>query len=111
MSARLLINAICDLNLAPLRASNDEIRALRAAPDLDDWYEYADSIWSANAIAESLLRTYRNLKGSGSLAPHENPSPALAYDWWCRCQDVLNEHFEYWALGMFLAGMAVAVFK
>jgi hypothetical protein len=39
MSARLLINAICDLSLPPMWTNYDEIRALHADPDLRDWYE------------------------------------------------------------------------
>jgi hypothetical protein len=106
MSARLLIDAICDLSLPPMRATDDEISALRTDPDLGDWYEYADCIWSANAIAESLLVTYRNLKPG---SPPPAPQPAHR-DYWSKCEDVVNQHFGSWAVTLFLVGMAVAAF-
>jgi hypothetical protein len=112
MSARLLVDAICDLNLPPMRASDDEISALGADPDLCDWYDYADCIWSANAIAESLLTTYRNLKDGGRPPALRGPSPVPQTtangEWWNRCTDILNQHFAYWAVTLFLAGIAVA---
>jgi hypothetical protein len=106
MSARLLIHAISDLNLPPMRASDDEINALRADPDLGDWYECADCVSSANAIAESLLVTYRNLKGSRHSAPISMPPAPQNREWWLRCEDGLNQYFAYWAITLFLAGMA-----
>ena len=109
MSARLLIDAISDLNLPPTRATEDEINALRADPDLDDWYECADSISSANAIAESLLVTYRNLKGGPVGSSPSALRPADQRQWWIRCEDGLNQYFGYWAITLFLAGMAFGV--
>jgi len=115
MSARMLIDAICDLNLPPMRATDDEISALRADPDLGDWYEYADCIWSANEIAESLLVTYRNLKnGRCSMPVSKAPEVRQGTDlreWWSWCEDILNQHFAYWAATLFLAGMAVGAFR
>jgi hypothetical protein len=113
MSARLLNDAICDLILPPARATDDEIRALLADSDLSDWYDCADDIWSANAIAESLLVTYRKLKHGGHSTIGATPSPSLHSaqkpEWWLRIADVIDQHFVYWAVTVFLAGVAAGV--
>ena len=115
MSARLLIDAVCDLSLPPARATDDEIRALLADSDLNDWYDYADCIWSANAIAESLLATHRNLKHGGRPITAETRSPttqsAENLDWWTMLEDTVDQHFAYWAVTIFLAGVVAGVLK
>jgi hypothetical protein len=113
MSARLLIDAICDLGLPPMRATDDEISALRANPDLFYWYEYADCMWSANAIAESLLVTRRNLREGGCLiVVGSSPPPPQSSDnrdWWTRLEDTVNQDFAYWAVLSLLAGIVLGV--
>ncbi|MBV8772050.1 MAG: hypothetical protein JO166_06940 [Deltaproteobacteria bacterium] len=115
MSARLLNDAIYDLVLAPTRATDDEIRALLADSDLDDWYDCADDIWSANAIAESLLVTYRTLKHGGHsiAAKHRSSASQSAgnHMWWTRFEDLVDQHFAYWAVSMFLAGVAAGALQ
>jgi hypothetical protein len=110
MSARLLIDAICDLGLPPLRATDDEISVLRGDPDLDDWYDCADSMWTANAIAESLLTTHRNLNGGGSTVVGSSSPCAKSTDnrdWWTRVEDTINQDFTYWAVISLLAGIVL----
>ena len=113
MSARHLTDAICDLSLPPARATDHEIRALLADSELGDWYDCADCIWSANTIAESLLVTHRNLKhGAWSTtaeAPCSARQSARSRDWWTRLEDIIDEHFAYWAMTVFLAGVAAGV--
>ncbi len=113
MSDRLLIDAICDLTLPPARATDDEIRGLLADSELGDWYEYADSIWSANSIAESLLVTRRKLKHSERSTSAEArflaSQPKDTRDLRTRFEDLLDQHFAYWAVTAFLAGMAAGV--
>ena len=113
MGARLLIDAVCDLSLPPVSATDDEIRALLADSELGDWYDSADCIWSANAIAESLLATHRNLKGGGRPISVETQSATTQLledrDWWAMLEDTVDRHFAYWAVTVFLAGMAAGV--
>lgn len=113
MSARLLIDAVCDLSLPPACATHDEIRTLLTDSELGDWYDGADCIWSANAIAESLLATHRNLKRGGRSMIAQTPSTATQllddHDWWAMIEDTLDRHFAYWAISVFLAGMAAGV--
>lgn len=115
MSARLLNDAICDLVLAPARATDEEIRALLADSDLNDWDDCADDIWSANAIAESLLVTYRTLKYGGDSTTARPPSSgsqsAGDRKWWTGFEDLIEQHFAYWAVSMFLAGVAAGVLR
>jgi hypothetical protein len=115
MSARLLIDAVCDLSLPPASATDDEIRALLDDSDLNDWYDYADCIWSANAIAESLLATHRNLKRGGRPVSAETSSAATQLvedrDWWAILEDTLDRHFTYWAVTVFFAGVVAGVLQ
>lgn len=115
MSARLLIDAVYDLSLPPAHATDDEIRDLLADSNLTDWYEYADSIWSANAIAESLLVTHRNLKYGGRSTTAKTRSPATKSaeqrSWRTIFEDTVDRHFGYWAVTVFLAGVIAGVLE